>query len=303
MTAGTAEPAGEMVVLAGATGDLGGRIARAVVARGARVRALLRPGTAPDRKAALTGAGCEVVEVDFADPAALRDACRGAVCVASALNGLREVIVDMQARLLDAAVAAGVPRFIPSDFSLDYTALPPGSNRNFDLRREFRARLDAAPIRATSIFNGGFADMLAGQMPLIVRPLRRVLFWENADRTFALTTKDDTAAFTAAAALDPDAPRDLHIAGSEVSAADLARVMTEVTGRRFGTLRVGSLAGLERFTRLVRTVFPQREAVFPAWQGMQYLQNMFSGLAPSGPTDNARYPGMRWTSARDVLSR
>jgi hypothetical protein len=44
----------------------------------------------------------------------------------SALSGLREVIVDAQKVLLDAAVAASVPRFIPSDYSLDFTEFKDG---------------------------------------------------------------------------------------------------------------------------------------------------------------------------------
>ena len=68
-----------------------------------------------------------------------------------ALQGLREVIVDGQTQLLHAAVAAGVPRFIPSDFAVEYMGLTPGDNRNFDLRREFYHVLDQATIRATSV--------------------------------------------------------------------------------------------------------------------------------------------------------
>lgn len=293
----------QIVVLAGATGDLGARIAIALVARGARVRALVRKETPTDKLAQVGRTGAEAVPVDFGDPQELARACAGAICVVSALSGLRDVIVGAQSRLLDAAVQAHVPHFIPSDFSIDYTGLPIGSNRNFDFRREFRAKLDRAPIRATSIFNGGFADMLAGQMPLIVRPLRRVLYWRSADQKFPLTTRDDTAAFTAAAALDPEAPRDLHIAGSEVSSRDLAATMTGISGRRYRPLRAGSLGGLGRLIRLVRRLFPQDGSVFPAWQGMQYLHNMFSGLAPSAPTDNDRYGPMHWTTARDVLAR
>ncbi len=51
----------------------------------------------------------------------------------SALNGLREVTVDRQGVLLDGAVRAGVPRFISSDYSADFTKTPPGGNRNLDL--------------------------------------------------------------------------------------------------------------------------------------------------------------------------
>jgi hypothetical protein len=116
-----------------------------------------------------------------------------------------------------------------------------------------------------------------------------------------MTTKDDTAAVTAAAALDRQAPRDLHVAGSEVSARDLAAIMTRLTGRRYGLMRIMSLRTLERVIAAVRRVFPQKDAVFPAWQGMQYLHAMFSGRAPSAGTDNQRYPGISWTPVEALL--
>jgi hypothetical protein len=53
---------------------------------------------------------------------------------------------------------------------------------------------------------------------------------------------------------------------------------------------------------LARTVAPAKRDLFPAWQGMQYMRNMFDGRAKLAPLDNDRYPGIRWTTARDVLS-
>ena len=91
----------------------------------------------------------------------------GTSCVVSALAGLADVIVDAQSVLLDAALKARVPRFIPSNFSIDFTKLQAGENRNLDLRRDFDKRLDQAPIAATTIFNGAFAELLTNQMPLI----------------------------------------------------------------------------------------------------------------------------------------
>jgi hypothetical protein len=41
--------------------------------------------------------------------------------VVSALQGLRDVIVEMQTVLLYAAIKADAPRFIPSDYSIDFT--------------------------------------------------------------------------------------------------------------------------------------------------------------------------------------
>ena len=124
-----------IIVLAGATGDLGFRIAQSLLNRGAVVRALVRPGNTKPEVTSLRDLGAEIVEVDFNSVTALTKACAGAACVVSAVSGLRDVIVNGQKRLLDAAVAAGVSRFIPSDYSIDYTKLPNGSNRNLDLRR------------------------------------------------------------------------------------------------------------------------------------------------------------------------
>ena len=292
----------DTVLLAGGTGDLGLRIARALRARAVAVRALVRPGTADERIAPLREAGCGVVIASIDDAAAMRAACTGAVCVVSALSGLEDTIIGAQGKLLDAAVAAGVPRFIPSDFAMDYRSIPAAENRNFALRTGFRERIDAAPIRATSIFNGAFMDMVVGQMPLIAKPIRRVVWIGNRDQKLQMTTKDDVAAVTAAAALDAEAPRNLHITGSEVTVGDLAAIMTGLTGDRYRRLHVASLGGLVRVIKVIRRVWPQEGAVFPVWQGMQYLHNMFAGYAPTDGTDNDRYPGIVFTPVREVLA-
>jgi nucleoside-diphosphate-sugar epimerase len=291
------------IVVAGATGNLGGRIARALRERGARVRALVRPSTAQDKIERLRDLGVAIASIDLNNDSQVTQACSGASCVVSALQGLREVIVETQAVMLGAAIKAGVPRFIPSDYSIDFTKIAPGENRNLDLRRDFHERLAKASISATTIFNGAFADMLTGQMPLILFKLRRVLYWGNSDQRMDFTTIDDTATFTASAALDPSAPRILRIAGDQLSARELAGVASEVTGKKFRLFRAGGLGMLGALIKVARIVAPAEKEIFPAWQGMQYMRNMFDGRAKLEPLDNDRYPGMRWTTARDVLSR
>jgi len=292
----------KLIVVAGATGNLGGRITGALLAQGAAVKALVRPGTARDRLERLQELGATIAGVDLGSASEVATACSGASCVVSALQGLRDVIVDTQTALLDAAVKAGVPRFIPSDYSIDFTKFPPGENRNLDLRRDFHKRLDKTSIAATTIFNGAFADMLTGQMPLILFKFKRVLYWGNADQRMDFTTIEDTAAFTASAALDPSTPRFLRIAGDQLSAREVAAVAGEVTGKSFRLLRAGSLGMLGALIRVARAVAPKEKELYPAWQGMQYMRNMFDGRAKLVPLDNDRYPGIRWTTARDVLS-
>jgi uncharacterized protein YbjT (DUF2867 family) len=290
------------IVVAGATGNLGGRIVRALVERGASAKALVRHGAALDKLERLQELGATIATVDWSHASQVTSACSGASCVVSALQGLRDAIVEAQTVLLDAAIKADVPRFIPSDYSIDFTRFPPGENRNLDLRREFHQRLDKTSISATTVFNGAFADMLTGQMPLILFKLKRVLYWGDADQRMDFTTMDDTAAFTASAALDPSTPRFLRIAGDRLSARELTAVVSEATGKRFRLFRAGGLGMLGALIKVVRAVAPGEKELYPAWQGMQYMRNMFEGRAKLEPLDNDRYPGIRWTTARDVLS-
>ncbi len=290
------------IALAGAGGDLGGRIARALVARGATVRALVRPGLDDAGHARIQALGATSVAADPTNVDAMAVAVAGSACVVSALNGLRDVIIDRQGVLLDAVVRAGVPRFISSDFAADFTRTEPGRNRNFDLRRAFMARADTAPIRVTSILNGAFLDMLGAEMPIIQRRIHRVLYWHDADQLLDFTTKDDVAAYTAAAALDHTAPRILRIAGDSVTVRDIAMTLSTVTGERYRPLWAGSLGSLGLMIRIAKLAAPQPEAAFPPWQGMQYMRDQFSGLVRLDQLDNGRYPGIAWTSVRQHLS-
>ncbi|MCB2408958.1 NmrA family NAD(P)-binding protein [Hymenobacter lucidus] len=290
-----------LIVIAGATGDLGGRIVTTLQQRGATVRALVRPETNPAKVEHLTQFGVEVQRVAFADHAALTRACAGASCVVSVLAGLREVIVDAQTQLLNAAVAAGVPRFIPSDFASDYTQQAPGLNRNFDLRREFQAGLDQAPIAATSILNGAFAEVLTYNIPLLDFQQQQVGYWEDADWRIDFTTMNDTAAFAAAAALDPATPRFLRIASFQPTPRELVTVAEQAGRGQFALVRLGSRADLAVAIQHRRTANPAGEQqLYADWQQMQYLLSMFS--VQNTPLDNGRYPDLTWTNPVTFLT-
>ncbi len=53
--------------------------------------------------------------------------------------------------------------------------------------------------------------------------------------------------------------------------------------------------------RIMPAIAPGEEELYPAWQGMQYVHNTFDGRAKLEPIDHHRYPGIRWTTAQDVL--
>ena len=292
----------EKIVVAGGTGNLGGRISRALVERGATAVALIRAGGEGKHRKELEDAGVQVVAVDMASVTEIRKACEGAACVVSALQGLRDVVVDAQSRLLEATVAAGVPRFIPSDFATDFRTSPPGENRNYDLRREFHHRLEEVRIAPTSIFNGVFAEVMMQKVPYLDFDQKRVGYWEDPDWRLDFTTMDDAAAYTAAASLDPATPRSLRIRSFSVTPRELAQFTDEVMKTPFQLVRLGSLDDLSQRNKLDRAAHPEGEnEVYPAWQQAQYEHSMFSRHHEA--VDNDRYPGLKWTSLAEWVSK
>lgn len=109
------------VFLTGGTGFIGGEVARLLRERGDEVRALVRD---PSRAAALRASGCEIVEGDLSDEAALVQACRGTSAVVHAAavyavgvpEGRRAELVEANIRgterVLGAALTAGLSRAV-----------------------------------------------------------------------------------------------------------------------------------------------------------------------------------------------
>ena len=103
-----------MILVAGASGSLGSRIVRGLLARGDRVRVLLRPG-----KPANTLDGADVTIGDLRDRDSLARACRGVhavVTTASVSKTGDDTVenVDLQGNenLVAAAQDAGVEHFV-----------------------------------------------------------------------------------------------------------------------------------------------------------------------------------------------
>lgn len=289
------------VAVAGATGSLGQLVALALAKRGATVKALVRPNTDPSRTEKLRNAGVNITPIELSAVPALTRELEGATCVVSTLQGLRDVIHGVQGKLLDASVAAKVPRFIPSDFSLDFTKTKPGSNRNLDLRREFHSTLRQSGIAWTTILNGGFMDLLIGDSPMINHKSRKVTYISSTTQILDFTTMVDTAEYTAAVAMDSNpTPNFLRIAGDTVSIDDIAQAQSNVEGVKYHPSWMGTLGSAQLMIRIMR-LFGGENDVFPAWQGMQYMENMFSGIAKLQPLDNNRYPDIEWTKIEDLF--
>lgn len=116
---------GDLILITGAAGYLGGAVARAALARGHAVRAVVRSGTAPD--------GVETVRNDLADlPAAAFEGVASVIHCAASLSGdaaaqARDTVAATD-RLTGLAARARVARMVLAGSMAVYSgALPPGS--------------------------------------------------------------------------------------------------------------------------------------------------------------------------------
>ncbi len=311
-----------IVVVAGSGGTLGKLVVEATLARARQewrrvlVRGLVRreggsAAAAAPEATSLTTADQRlvVVPVDYGSPEELRHACAGADCVVSTLQGLEDVIVGVQSGLLAAAIASGVKRFVPSDFSGDFRKLPEGSHRNFDLRRRFHEAADRlilearSPITLTSIFQGGFTELLASGWVLFDYKKRQVSYFGSPDAPMEFTTWRNTAEYTAAVAMDPNpVPRALFVAGQRLSPKEAQALARRVTGAEFGLKRVMPTWLLGVVIALMKFFMPGKKGdVMPLWVGMQYGYCGALGLMSPARLDNERYPGITWTAVDQVV--
>ncbi len=291
----------KIIIVAGATGNLGGKIVNALLEKGATVKAIVRLTTDKQKIKNLEEQGVIVCQIDTNKKEEIANHCVGAHCVVSALSGLRDTIIDAQKILLEAAVEAKVPKFIPSDYAIDFTNLVVGQNRNLDCRREFHTYLDKANIKATSIFNGAFMDLLTTDMPLILFSKKSILCWGNPTQIMEFTTTQNIAAFTAEVALDNDTPRYIHIAGDRLSCNDFVQLLTTLTGEKYKLFKPGGIGLLNVVIKVTRFFSPGKNELYPAWQGMQYMRDMMEGRLVFKEYDNYKYANIKWTLVKDFL--
>jgi NADH dehydrogenase len=118
----------DMILVAGATGNLGTEIVRRLRDKGETVRALVRSTSAPEKKARLSELGADTVTGDLKDRASLDAATKGVDTVISTVSmigtaqpgdSFQETDAAGTISLIDAAKAAGARHFIFVSFDAE----------------------------------------------------------------------------------------------------------------------------------------------------------------------------------------
>ncbi|CAA9496595.1 MAG: hypothetical protein AVDCRST_MAG38-2963 [uncultured Solirubrobacteraceae bacterium] len=225
-----------MILVVGATGELGGLIAHGLLDRRHAVRILVRDGCSYDQ---LTDAGAEAVVGDLKDADSLQAACTGVEAVLTTANsvgrGGEDTIESVDRvgnrNLVDAAVAAGVRRFV---FISALGADPQSPSPFLCAKGETEERLRDSGMAWTVLRPNVFMDILipavVGYPALTGQP---VMLVGAGHRQHSFVARRDVAAYALAALQRQDAQRrTLVIAGPQpVSWRDIVATFARELGR------------------------------------------------------------------------
>jgi nucleoside-diphosphate-sugar epimerase len=288
------------ILLVGSTGTLGTELTKAIAARGDLTLRVLLRSAHPNVVDQLTGRGIEVVAGDVMNPDSLPPAMQGVEIVLSALPNVPQVFVEGHRNLIAAADDAGVRRFVPSDFSVDYFKIGADENFNLAMRKQVVPLFEGRRIRPMHILIGAFMDtMLDPRSPFIDWQRSELPYFGDGLQQCDFTSIADAARYVAAACADPVAPEVLRFAGDVLTMPQFAASVSRAYGRCINPISWGSVTDLAALI-----ADKQRTAVDPwEWIALQYHHNMVSGRAKLDPLDNERYPEIRPETVEDFARR
>ncbi|MDX1663647.1 MAG: NmrA/HSCARG family protein [Candidatus Promineifilaceae bacterium] len=222
------------VLLFGATGNMGGATARALLERGWSVRAVTRKPRSVKAQA-LAALGAEVVQADMDDPPSLAAAFDGIRHVFSVQNFYKsgiEAEVRQGLAVADAAAAAGVAHIVYGSAGTGEagTGVP-----HFDSKLEVEAHMRRLDLPLTIVRPTPFMELLADMQfgpPLITWGAEpRVLGWHRPKPWIAVRDIGIAVA-NIFANRDRWVGREVDLAGDVKTLAECRAIFKEVDGRK-----------------------------------------------------------------------
>lgn len=237
-----------MILVAGATGILGGMVSQRLLGEGKDVRILVRHNSPAEQMAlhgmatsakSLIEAGAEPVYADLKDRASLDRACTGVDTIITTANSAMRSgednvdTVDRQGNrnLIDAARVAGVKQFIFISFlGADLHHPVPLFQAKAETEKALRESGLTHTILAPNFFLESWVGMVVG-IPLQAH--QPVTLVGEGKRLHSLISIDDVAAFTLAAVGNPAATNQKLLLGgpSPMSWCDIVDAFSKVLGQ------------------------------------------------------------------------
>jgi uncharacterized protein YbjT (DUF2867 family) len=223
------------VVVTGSTGKQGGAVARGLLERGHKVRAVTRDPNTSQAKL-LANAGATLVAASLEDSAAIRKALDGATSLFAMTTPFGGTDAETRQGIgaADAAKAAGVHIVFTSVGSANrQTGIP-----HFDSKYEVEKHIAKIGVRATILAPASFMENLyfakeqlaKGIYASALPPTRKLAQITVADiGSVAVRVLEDAGRFTG---------KRFDLAGDELTGNDVVAILARVTGRPFSYYQV-----------------------------------------------------------------
>jgi uncharacterized protein YbjT (DUF2867 family) len=234
-----------MILVAGATGQVGSHVCGLLSNQGHTVRALVRPTSDPARVEALQALGIETVEGDLRDEISLRRACNGVQSVISTATATGvpragDTVLNVdgtgQMALADAAQAAGVGHYVFISFS-------GGLDEDCPLRtskRAVEAHLRQSGMRWTILRPTAFMEIWLSPAVGFDVPQRHATIYGAGGAPISYVSLFDVARFCVEAVRRPEARNAvLEIGGPDpITPLQAVRLAEEITGTAIAVTHV-----------------------------------------------------------------
>jgi uncharacterized protein YbjT (DUF2867 family) len=281
-----------MILVVGATGNLGGAVTRMLLAQGQPVRILVR---SQSDYQPLAEAGAQVVLGDLKQPGSLDAACQGADTVITTANSaarggedtVQTVDLEGNRHLIDAARAAGVKQFI---FVSVLTADANSPIPFIQAKGQTEDSLRASGMPYTILAPNGYMEvMLAGVVGMPALMGQPVTIVGGGRRKHSFISVPDVAAFMLAAIGNPAALNQKLLLGGPqpLSFRDTVAIYERVLGHQ---IPIRSVAPGEPVPG-----FPERVA--------QLLAGLDTYDSPLDMTETARTFGIQLTPLEEIARR
>ncbi|KAK5175103.1 uncharacterized protein LTR77_000240 [Saxophila tyrrhenica] len=216
------------VALAGASGSVAQALIPELLASGFDLTALVRPNSTSTLPASIPS-----IPVDYTDTAALTTALTGFDALISTVGS---PAIHLQTYLIDACIAAGVRRFIPSEFGCD-TENPraralPVYGPKVQVAEYLEERTKCTQTTYTYIFNNAFLDWGIERKLLIDLHAKKMQLFDGGDRPWTATPLDFVAKGVVGVLKREEETRNraVRLHGAKVTQRQLLEVARRVVG-------------------------------------------------------------------------
>ncbi|KAF9277779.1 hypothetical protein BGZ68_009002 [Mortierella alpina] len=276
------------IAVAGATGTLGAPITNALLAAGYKVKILTRSKASSDVLADYQSKGAHIV-FDAYNDKNLQNGLQGADILLSTV-GTGPDFYNSQVELIDTAKAAGVKRFVASEFGLDGIKYAKQNDLHFFLadKAKLRDYLEKSGLEYTYILNGLFAEYL----PVFGFDLKNKTATIHAPPTtqFSITSIADIGRFTALALSSPlSRNATLRVVSHTATFQEYVQLFEKATGSKWQLVQ-----DLDARARIAKSADPASQA-FPDFVAYAHTRYLFD------TNDNATF-GFQPTPVDEIIS-